>query len=70
MNNNTSITGTLTTTLPIQTPTIEGRGIGGTGSPLKIGQSNDYASYVDGNALRRHDYAKSNESWSYRRFYS
>jgi hypothetical protein len=47
INNNTSISGILATTLPIQTPTIEGRGIGGTGSPLKIGQSNDYTSYVD-----------------------
>jgi hypothetical protein len=45
--NNTLITGSLTTTNGVQTAYLEGRGIGGVGSPLSIGQSNDYTSYVN-----------------------
>jgi hypothetical protein len=44
--NNTLITGTLATTQSIQTAYLEGRGIGGVGSPLNIGQSNELTSYV------------------------
>ena len=47
LNNNTSITGTLSLTSNIQTAYLEGRGIGGVGSPLNIGQSNDLTSYVN-----------------------
>jgi hypothetical protein len=47
LNNNTTITGTLALTSNIQTAYLEGRGIGGVGSPLNIGQSNDLTSYVN-----------------------
>lgn len=47
LKNNTSITGTLALTSNIQTAYLEGRGIGGVGSPLNIGQSNDLTSYVN-----------------------
>lgn len=47
LKNNTSITGTLAITSNIQTAYLEGRGIGGVGSPLNIGQSNDLTSYVN-----------------------
>lgn len=47
LKNNTSITGTLSLTSNIQTAYLEGRGIGGVGSPLNIGQSNDLTSYVN-----------------------
>ena len=47
LKNNTAITGTLAITSTFQTASIEGRGIGGVGSPLNIGQVNDYTSYVN-----------------------
>ena len=47
LKNDTSITGTLALTSNIQTAYLEGRGIGGVGSPLNIGQSNDLTSYVN-----------------------
>lgn len=47
LKNNTTITGTLALTSNIQTAYLEGRGIGGVGSPLNIGQSNDLTSYVN-----------------------
>jgi len=47
LKNNTAITGTLAITSTFQTDSIEGRGIGGVGSPLNIGQVNDYTSYVN-----------------------
>lgn len=47
LKNDTRITGKLDMTSSILTASIEGRGISGVGSPLNIGQSNDYTSYVN-----------------------
>jgi hypothetical protein len=46
LKNDTLISGSLTTTNGIQIANLEGRGTGGAGSLLNIGQSNDYTSAV------------------------